>query len=162
LLDLWFGYPLGSSGSGRSCGTCRRHRPSQENIEAVQPALLGFDDLTFAGRSSASAFHGRAEQRDPVIGLNDDPEVLAYHRLMFTAPALVARLYELMFEDERALADALGNDLAAAVSAAQTVSGQRVLARRNWRALVDGARADDLYPVARAEADEAFARLALG
>jgi hypothetical protein len=22
LLDLWFGYPLSSSGSGRSCGTC--------------------------------------------------------------------------------------------------------------------------------------------
>jgi hypothetical protein len=60
------------------------------------------------------------------------------------------------------LADALGNDLAAAVSAAQIVSVQRVLARRNWQALVDGASADDLYPVARAEADEAFARLALG
>ena len=55
-----------------------------------------------------------------------------------------------------------GNDLAAVVSAAQIVAVQRVLARRNWQALVDGAGADDLYPVARAEADGAFARLALG
>jgi hypothetical protein len=67
-----------------------------------------------------------------------------------------------MVEDVLALADALGNDLAAAVSAAQIVSVQRVLARRNRQALVDGANADDIYPVARVEADGAFARLALG
>jgi AcrR family transcriptional regulator len=136
------------------------HRIADHEREAARVVL------EFSPGSPIEALHRHfvagLEQRDPVTGLNDDPEVLAYHRLVFTTPALVARLYQLMVEDEQALAEALGNDLAAAVSAAQLVSVQRVLARRNWQALVDGARADDLYPVARVEADEAFVRLALG
>lgn len=116
-----------------------------------------------APQSPVAALHehfvaGLAD-RDPVTGLNDHPEVLAYHRLVFTTPALVARLYQLMVDDERALADALGNGLTAETTAAQLVSVQRVLARRNWQALAGGATAADQHPVAVAEADQAFAAL---
>ncbi|EXG79435.1 TetR family transcriptional regulator [Cryptosporangium arvum] len=104
-------------------------------------------------------------RRDPVTGLNDVPEVLAYHRLVFETPALAARRAAFTDEDERALAAALvaapGNagELAAELRAAQVLAVQRVLARDNWRQLIDGRSADDLYPDAVAAADYAFGTL---
>ena len=100
--------------------------------------------------------------RDPVTGLNDHPAVLAYYNLVFTTPALATRLHEFMDEDERALAAALGNDLAAELLAAQVLSIQRVLSRRNWAAIDGGQSAAARYPDAVAEAEAAFDRLALG
>ncbi|WP_235855068.1 TetR family transcriptional regulator [Nonomuraea aridisoli] len=46
-------------------------------------------------------------RRDPVTGLNDDPEVLAFHRMVFTTPSLLARLFQHISQDEQALAEAL-------------------------------------------------------
>jgi AcrR family transcriptional regulator len=100
--------------------------------------------------------------RDPVTGLNDHPAVLAYYNLVFTTPALSTRLHEFMDEDERALAAALGDDLPAELLAAQVLSVQRVLSRRNWAAIDGGRSAVERYPVAVAEARAAFDRLALG
>ncbi|WP_406053341.1 TetR/AcrR family transcriptional regulator [Kribbella sp. NBC_00889] len=97
--------------------------------------------------------------RDPVTGLSDVPQVLAYHRLVFTTPALSTRMHEFMDEDERALAEALGGDATAELTAAQVVAVQRVLARRNWSAIDAGSSAADRYPAAVAEADAAFGRL---
>ncbi|MGW5193310.1 TetR/AcrR family transcriptional regulator [Kribbella sp. NPDC004138] len=100
--------------------------------------------------------------RDPITGLNDHPQVLAYYRLVFTTPALTTRLYQFMDDDESALADALGGDLAGELLAAQVVSVQRVLSRRNWAAIDAGQRADDRYPDAVTEAETAFDGLPLG
>jgi len=100
--------------------------------------------------------------RDPVTGLNDHPAVLAYYNLVFTTPALSTRLHEFMDEDERALAAALGDDLPAELLAAQVLSVQRVLSRRNWDAIDGGRSAAERYPDAVAEAQAAFDRLALG
>ncbi|BCL17005.1 hypothetical protein [Micromonospora sagamiensis] len=44
----------------------------------------------------------------------------------------------------------------ARLAAAQVVATHRVLARHNWRRLVDGVAADQAYPDALAEADRAF------
>ncbi|WP_066948317.1 TetR/AcrR family transcriptional regulator [Microtetraspora fusca] len=101
-------------------------------------------------------------RRDPVTGLNDDPEVIGYHRMVFSTPSLVARLFHHMAADEEALAVALGedaDDLAARLLAAQVIAVQRVLARRNWSALAEGTSADDAYPSAVSAADRAFAQL---
>jgi AcrR family transcriptional regulator len=38
--------------------------------------------------------------RDPVTGLNDHPNVLAYHRMVFSTPSLVARLAAYVAADE--------------------------------------------------------------
>ncbi|TCC63012.1 TetR family transcriptional regulator [Kribbella pittospori] len=119
--------------------------------------------VTAAEGSPIDALHRHflagLERRDPVTGLNDVPQVLAYHRLVFTTPALSTRMHEFMDEDERALAKALGGDATGEVTAAQVVAVQRVLARRNWSAIDAGSSATDRYPEAVAEADAAFARL---
>jgi AcrR family transcriptional regulator len=97
-------------------------------------------------------------RRDPVTGLNDVPEVLAYHRMVFETPSLAARVAAYSAADE----DALGAVLGSAVAAAQIVAVQRVLARENWRHLIEGTSADARYPAAVAAADEAFALLGDG
>ncbi|MET9271789.1 TetR family transcriptional regulator [Kribbella sp. NPDC003557] len=100
--------------------------------------------------------------RDPITGLNDHPQVLAYYRLVFTTPALATRLHQFMDDDERALAAALGGDLAGELLAAQVVSVQRVLSRRNWAVVDAGQPADDRYLDAVTEAETAFDGLPLG
>ncbi|WP_031081331.1 TetR family transcriptional regulator [Streptomyces sp. NRRL WC-3549] len=101
-------------------------------------------------------------RRDPVTGLNDEPEVLAFHRLLYGTPSLVARLYAHLERDEAALAEALGGGapaLADRLAAGQIVAVRRVLAQENWRRITDGARASALLPEAVEAAASAFAQL---
>jgi hypothetical protein len=67
-----------------------------------------------------------------------------------------------MDDDERALAQALGGDLTGELLAAQAVSIQRVLSRRNWEAITAGQRAADRYLDAVTEAETAFDGLPIG
>jgi AcrR family transcriptional regulator len=97
--------------------------------------------------------------RDPYTGLNDHPEVLSFHRLVFSTPNLAARIIQYARDNEEALASALGGDITAQLQAAQVIAAQRVLARTTWRKLVAGRTADDVYPEAVAEADRAFGLL---
>jgi AcrR family transcriptional regulator len=107
-------------------------------------------------------FQAGLDHRDPVTGLNDHPEVLAFHRLVFSTPSLAGRLVQYTLDNEEALAAALGGDITARLQAAQVIAVQRVLARATWRKLVQGQTADDVYPEAVADADLAFALLAAG
>ncbi|RVX41789.1 TetR family transcriptional regulator [Nonomuraea polychroma] len=103
--------------------------------------------------------------RDPVTGLNDHPEVMAFHRMVFSTPSLVARLFQHMSRDERALAEALGesmDDLTASLLAAQVLAAQRVLARRNWQLLAEGRPLREVEPEAVRAAERAFALLSAG
>jgi hypothetical protein len=50
----------------------------------------------------------------------------------------------------------------ARLQAAQVIAAQRVLARTTWQKLVTGRTADDVYPEAVADADQAFALLQSG
>jgi AcrR family transcriptional regulator len=96
------------------------------------------------------------DRRDPVTGLNDHPEVLAFHRLVFTTPSLAGRVHRYTVEDEAALADALGGDVPARLIAAQVLATMRVLAQINWAKLANGHSADDVHPQAVADCDLAF------
>ncbi|TDD88532.1 TetR/AcrR family transcriptional regulator [Actinomadura rubrisoli] len=114
-------------------------------------------------------FTGALTGRDAVTGLNDHPEVLGYHRMVFSTPSLLARLSQHSDREEEALAAALAehptagmDDLTARLAAAQIVAVTRVLARDNWRRLDAGRSADDAHPDALAAADHAFALLAAG
>nr|WP_202892150.1 TetR/AcrR family transcriptional regulator [Kribbella shirazensis] len=98
-------------------------------------------------------------EREPTTGLNDHPQVVAYYKLVFSTPALATRLREFMDDDERALAEVLGGDLAAELLSAQLLSTRRILAYRNWLAISGGLSADDRHPTALAEAEAAFERL---
>jgi AcrR family transcriptional regulator len=99
------------------------------------------------------------DQFDPVTGLNDHPEVVAFHRLVFGTPSLAGRLNEYVLADEEALAAALGPGIEARLRAAQVVAVNRVLARANWQKIADGRSARDVQPEAVADAGLAFALL---
>ena len=137
------------------------HRIADHNGEAarvVRDRQPGISPLTALHRH----FRAGLDRRDPVTGLNDHPEVLTFHRLVFTTPSLAGRLIRYTLDDEEALAAALGGDITARLQAAQVIAVQRVLARTTWQKLVAGRTADDVYPEAVADADRAFALLQTG
>ncbi|MFJ4920851.1 TetR/AcrR family transcriptional regulator [Streptomyces sp. NPDC088725] len=102
------------------------------------------------------------ERRDPVTGLNDDEQVLAYHGLLYGTPSLVARLYGYQRRSEDALAAALGDGIGGRLAAAQIIAVQRVLALENWRRIAAGESAAQVHPDAVATAEQAFDRLRTG
>ena len=57
-------------------------------------------------------FRAGLDRFEPVTGLNDHPEVVAFHRLVFSTPSLAGRLTQYMLDDEDALAAALDPGIA--------------------------------------------------
>jgi len=108
------------------------------------------------------AFLDGLERCDPVTGLNDRPEIMAFHRLLYGSPSLVARAHTHLERSEAALAEALGGGLEARLAAGQIIAVQRILALENWRRLAAGERVADVKPDAVAAAKRAFAQLAAG
>ncbi|WP_306321470.1 MULTISPECIES: TetR/AcrR family transcriptional regulator [unclassified Streptomyces] len=100
-------------------------------------------------------------RRDPVTGLCDHPAVLAYQRLLYGTPQLVARLYGYQERSERSLAQALGGP-GARIAAGQIVATQRILAEENVRRIVSGESADTLEPEAARTAELGFRLLGEG
>lgn len=116
------------------------------------------------------------ERRDPVTGLCDNVHVLAFHRLLYGTPSLVARLYAYQERSERALGEALGETggeragegapdaeaLAARLAAGQIIAVQRILAMENWRRVDAGESAEAVWPDAVVAANRAFGQLRSG
>ncbi|MDJ0466330.1 TetR family transcriptional regulator [Streptomyces sp. H27-C3] len=104
------------------------------------------------------------DRRDPVSGLSDEPAVLAFHRLLYGTPSLVARLRAYVTRSEEALAVALGgpDPLGARLAAGQIVAVRRILAEENWRRIEAGEGADAVLPEAVAAANLAFGQLRTG
>ncbi|GAA0577285.1 TetR family transcriptional regulator [Paractinoplanes ferrugineus] len=107
-------------------------------------------------------FRAGLDRFEPVTGLNDHPEVVAFHRLVFATASLTGRLTQYQLDDEEALAAAFGSGIEGRLQAAQVIAVQRVLARTNWQKIADGRTAHDVQPEAIADADRAFARLRHG
>lgn len=107
-------------------------------------------------------FRAGLEHFEPVTGLNDHPEVVAFHRLVFATASLTGRLTQYLLDDEAALAAALGSGIGGRLQAAQVIAVQRVLARTNWQKIADGRTAHDVQPEAIADADQGFAQLRHG
>lgn len=102
------------------------------------------------------------ERCDPVTGLNDHPQVLAFHTLLYGTPALVARAHAHLERSEAALAEAVGGGLEARLAAGQIIAVQRILAMENWRRIAEGERVEDVRADAVAAAERAFGVLAAG
>ncbi|MEU0412293.1 TetR family transcriptional regulator [Streptomyces griseorubiginosus] len=102
------------------------------------------------------------EREDPATGLNDHPQVLAFHRLLYGTPALVARAHGHLERQEAALADVLGGDLDARLAAGQIIAVRRILALENWRRIAGGESVEDVRGDAVAAAERAFGVLAGG
>ncbi|WP_406210062.1 TetR/AcrR family transcriptional regulator [Kitasatospora sp. NBC_01560] len=103
----------------------------------------------------------RLAARDPNTGLTDDPEVLAFLRLVHETPSLSAHLFDYLAADTRALAAALGpdGDVAARLVAAQYTAVHRALARSTLTRLVEGQDVADVARTAAEETVQAFALL---
>ncbi|AOW87692.1 MULTISPECIES: TetR family transcriptional regulator [Streptomyces] len=134
------------------------HRVADHEDEAARVAAEGPAPVDALRRH----FLAGLERCDPVTGLNDDPAVLAFHRLLYGTPALVARLHTHLERSEAALAGALGGDLAARLAAGQIIAVQRVLALENWRRIAAGERVADVRKDAVAATERAFTGLAAG
>jgi AcrR family transcriptional regulator len=134
------------------------HRFADHNGEAARVVRDRRPDL-----APIAALHGHfragLDRFEPTTGLNDHPEVVAFHLLVFGTPSLAGRLTRYQLEDEEALADALGEGIQARLRAAQVLAVQRVLARSNWQKVADGRTARDVHPEAVADADLAFDQL---
>ncbi|MEU8506863.1 TetR family transcriptional regulator [Streptomyces brevispora] len=102
------------------------------------------------------------ERHDPITGLCDAPEVLAFHRLLYGTPSLVARLYAYQGRSEAALARALGDRLPDRLAAGQIVAVLRILAMDNWRRISEGQSADRIHGDAVEAAERGFAQLGSG
>ncbi|WNO73792.1 helix-turn-helix domain-containing protein [Streptomyces sp. AM8-1-1] len=115
------------------------------------------------------------DRGDPVTGLSDVPQVLAFHRLLYGTPSLVARLYAYQARSEEALAAALdggepragaadggGAPVTARLAAGQIIAVIRILAEENWRRIAAGESAEDVRPSAVDAARLAFAQLRNG
>ncbi|MFF4711145.1 TetR family transcriptional regulator [Streptomyces eurythermus] len=132
------------------------HRIADHETEAARVVAGAADPVAALGRH----FVAGLDRRDPVTGLNDHPEVLAFHRLLYGTPSLVARAYAHQERSEAALAEALGGDLDARLAAGQIIAVQRVLALENWRRIAAGEPVDRVAPEAVRAAERAFGRLA--
>jgi AcrR family transcriptional regulator len=134
---------------GEAARVVRQRTPKERPLEALRRHFL--DGLA---------------RRDPVTGLNDHPEVLAYHRMVFSTPSLAARVHQYMERDEQALTEALTealgesmDELTATLLAAQVLATQRVLARRTWLLLAEGRPLREVEPEAIRAAERAFSLL---
>ncbi|MBC9716627.1 TetR family transcriptional regulator [Streptomyces sp. TRM66268-LWL] len=102
------------------------------------------------------------DRQDPATGLCDHPAVLAFQRLAYGTPSVVARMLGFLTRSEEALADALGGGIGARLAAGQIIAVRRILAEENRRRITAGERAADVLPDARGAAETAFAQLASG
>ncbi|MEV4041902.1 TetR family transcriptional regulator [Streptomyces sp. NPDC049744] len=134
------------------------HRIADHEDEAARVAGQGPAPIDALRRH----FLAGLERCDPVTGLNDHPAVLAFHRLLYGTPALVARMHTQLERSEAALAEVLGGDLEARLAAGQIIAVQRILALENWGRIARGERVEDVRGDAVAAAERAFAGLAAG
>jgi AcrR family transcriptional regulator len=107
-------------------------------------------------------------RRDPVTGLDDHPQTIAFVNMVLSVPSLQARLLLYQTKAELALTAALeqtrpaGQDSTARLAAYQIFAVQRALADDNRRQLATGTTAHDRYPEAVNATNHAFALLRHG
>ncbi|MFD9723817.1 TetR/AcrR family transcriptional regulator [Streptomyces sp. NPDC059072] len=105
-------------------------------------------------------------ERDPITGLCDHPNVLAFQGLLYSTAGLQARIAHYTAREVELLAAVLETEsvpaFSARLAALHLVTVRHELGRENWRRLSAGQSADDAHPAAVAEADRAFAMLADG
>jgi hypothetical protein len=150
---------LASAWSGRSSGP----EPAQQTYpsgRAVRDRRADETPLDALHRHLRSGL----DRRDPITGLCDIPQVVAFYRLILDTPALGGALVRYQTRGEQALTSALMEttatgpqpELTARLAAIQVLAVFRALADGNQRRISAGHRADELAPEAFAEADHAF------
>ncbi|WP_431681946.1 TetR/AcrR family transcriptional regulator [Kitasatospora sp. KL5] len=153
--------------------TLFRYFPSKEELVLHRIAdHLGESGRVVAARGSgqtpldALEHHllDRLAARDPATGLCAEPQVLAFHRLVYGTPSLSSHLFDWIARDTELLAEALGGpgELTARLLATQFVSVRQDLTRTNWQRLSDGLPEEDAHRQAVEDTATAFALLRTG
>ncbi|MEU1481662.1 TetR family transcriptional regulator [Streptomyces sp. NPDC005760] len=135
------------------------HRIADHEDEAARVVVASDEAPLVALRRH---FLDGLERGDPVTGLSDHPQVLAFHRLLYGTPALVARAHGHLERQEAALAEVLGGDLDARLAAGQIIAVRRILAMENWGRIARGESVEDVRGDAVAAAERGFGVLASG
>ncbi|MFJ4862805.1 TetR/AcrR family transcriptional regulator [Streptomyces sp. NPDC088748] len=123
-----------------------------------------------AGRTPVGAVHAHfltaLAERDPITGLCDHPNVMAFQQLVYSTDGLKSRLARYTDREVELLAEALEAEavppLAAHLAAIHLVAVRHELGRVNWRRIESGQSADGAHAAAVADADQAFGMLAEG
>ncbi|GAB3889410.1 TetR family transcriptional regulator [Kibdelosporangium lantanae] len=103
--------------------------------------------------------------RDPITGINDTPEIVAFYHLVIATPALLSALQRFTRSSQKALAAALReattdeHESTATLAAAQVTAVHQTLSEANHLRVAAGQSADHLEPHALAELDQAYAML---
>ncbi|GAA3280364.1 TetR family transcriptional regulator [Dactylosporangium vinaceum] len=100
--------------------------------------------------------------RDPSTGLCDKPNILAVVGLVFATPSLTQRALTSFNAQAELLAAELGQDFRHRAAAAMIVGARNALITENINRLLAGATADEQYPTAVANANQAFDLLRAG
>ncbi|WP_179500237.1 TetR/AcrR family transcriptional regulator [Streptomyces sp. WZ.A104] len=137
------------------------HRFADHEDEAARVVTASSPDETPLDALRRHFLDG-LDRRDPVTGLCDAPQVLAFLRLLYGTPSLVARLHAYQSRSEAALARALGGGVPDKLAAGQIIAVLRILALENWRRIDAGESADRVYASAVQAAEEAFVQLRTG
>lgn len=123
-----------------------------------------------AGESPLDALHRhhrrQLDDRDPVTGISDRPEVIAFHRLLYSTESLANALLAYSERGTESLRDALqeacgpGPDrLTSLLVANLIVVTSRRLSLDNWTQVADGRTTEDIYPEAVAALESAYGLL---
>ncbi|MEU3914482.1 TetR family transcriptional regulator [Streptomyces sp. NPDC029721] len=111
-------------------------------------------------------FRTALAERDPITGLCDHPDVLAFQRLLYSTASLESRIAHYTAREVELLAAALEAEevepLSARLAATHLVAVRHELGRENWRRIDAGSTAEEVYPAAVVDADRAFGMLADG
>ncbi|MCX5192953.1 TetR/AcrR family transcriptional regulator [Streptomyces sp. NBC_00249] len=122
------------------------------------------------GRSPVRAVHehflAALAERDPITGLCDHPNVLAFEGLLYSTASLESRLAHYAAREVELLAGTLEAEsvapLTARLAALHLVTVRHELGRENYLRIAAGQSADEAYGAAVADADLAFGMLAEG
>ncbi|MGW7451687.1 TetR/AcrR family transcriptional regulator [Streptomyces sp. NPDC054787] len=123
-----------------------------------------------AGQGPVGAVHAHfieaLDRRDPITGLCDDPDVVAFQRLLYSTGSLQTRLAHYSAREVELLAAVLEGEavppLTARLAALHLVHVRHELGSENWRRIASGSSADEAHPAAVTDADHAFGMLAGG
>ncbi|HEY3503600.1 MAG TPA: TetR family transcriptional regulator [Actinocatenispora sp.] len=136
------------------------HREESARVVRGRPA--GVDPLTALHQHSRELL----ADRDPITGLNDNPDTVALREMLYGTPSLAAHLTRYAARSGEALAEALADagidPLTSRLAAVQITTVQMTLAEDNWRRVADGGNPDELYDGAVAAVDHAYALLSAG
>ncbi|MFE4260560.1 TetR/AcrR family transcriptional regulator [Streptomyces sp. NPDC056883] len=123
-----------------------------------------------AGQTPVAAvrahFLAALAERDPITGLCDHPNVLAFEGLLYSTASLESRLAHYTAREVELLAAVLEAEavdpLTARLAAGYLVAARQELGRENWRRIDAGQSAAEAHPAAVADAERAFALLSGG